>query len=231
MEKEFDLDGIVPWGRTFDEYCAFFALSDIASLRSGAVLDAGGGPSSFVAQATKLGIDATAVDPIYGIDGAQIRARFEAICPAMLQGMIRASYRFVWSYYSSPDDVMSRRRRALDDFLLHYEAGKESGRYVRGQLPFLPFATGQFSLALCSHLLFLYSDELDEEFHVASLLELLRVANEARVFPLISLDGQRSPHVEATMEALTRRAFRCEIVAVPFEFQCGAHEMLRAWRS
>ena len=83
----------------------------------------------------------------------------------------------------------------------------------------------------CSHLLFLYSQELDLEFHLSALSELTRVAAEVRVFPMISLDGTPSPHVEACRQFLERRNVRVAIEAVPFEFQRGADRVFRAWRT
>ena len=46
-----------------------------------------------------------------------------------------------------------------------------------------PLADDSFDLALCSHLLFLYTDHLDAAFHIAAVQELLRVAGEVRIFP------------------------------------------------
>lgn len=231
MTKEFDCDGIVPWGRTYDEYCAFFALGDEALSNQEPVLDVGAGPSSFTAEIAARGISGTAADPIFAASGGQIRDRFDQVYPAMVEGLQRASYRFVWRYYAGPEDVFRRRRRALDTFLADYADGRDAGRYVPGELPALPFADDQYCLALCSHLLFLYSYELDEAFHIASLLELLRVAREVRIFPLLTMDGKRSPHVQPVMDSLVRAGFGCELTAVPFEFQQGACEMLRARRS
>ena len=76
-------------------------------------------------------------------------------------------------------------RRFLDDF----EVGLRAGRYIAGELPRLPFAEQSFQLALCSHFLFLYTNQLSEAFHVESVLELCRAAGEVRIFPLVSLDG------------------------------------------
>src|SRR5690606_4637741 len=46
---EFGLNGVAPWGRRFDEYRAFFALDGLAG--GADILDAGGGPASFAAEA------------------------------------------------------------------------------------------------------------------------------------------------------------------------------------
>ena len=96
------------------------------------------------------------------------------------------------------------------------------GRYVAASLPILPFVDRQFSLALVSHLLFLYSEQFDLGFHVAAFEELLRVAHEVRVFPLLGLDRTWSPHVGPVRDHLERAGFEVEVVAVEYEFQRAA---------
>lgn len=49
--------------------------------------------------------------------------------------------------------------------------------------------SGKFDIALSSHFLFFYSAQLSAEFHLQALREMLRVAREVRVFPLLALDG------------------------------------------
>jgi hypothetical protein len=48
---------------------------------------------------------------------------------------------------------------------------------------------------------------------------VLRVAGELRIFPLVGLDRQWSPHVGPVCEHLTRGGFEVEVVAVEYEFQ------------
>jgi hypothetical protein len=74
------------------------------------------------------------------------------------------------------------RLDALRRFLTNFDKGKREGRYVAASLPTLPFADGQFSLALVSHLRFLYSEQFDLDSHIAAFEELLRLAHEVRVF-------------------------------------------------
>src|SRR3954463_1776684 len=62
------------FGRTFEEYTRFFAL-DPAALRRLSVLDVAAGPSSFTAEAVRHGIDAVAVDPLYGRGAGELSAR------------------------------------------------------------------------------------------------------------------------------------------------------------
>jgi hypothetical protein len=58
---------------------------------------------------------------------------------------------------------------------------------------------------------------------------MLRVAEEVRVFPLLTLDGVRSPHLDFVTEKLTNSGLVVEIERVAYEFQQGGNDMLRAW--
>lgn len=70
-----------------------------------------------------------------------------------------------------------------------------------------------------SHLLFLYSEHLDAAAHVGSAFELLRVAEEVRIFPLVTLGRRWSPHVETVRTALEAAGCTVEIVTTSYEFQ------------
>ena len=50
----FTIDGVVPWGRTMDEYCGMFDLGE-RELR-GRILGCGDGPASFNAEMTAQGV-------------------------------------------------------------------------------------------------------------------------------------------------------------------------------
>ncbi len=225
--RNFRLDGVVPWGRQLDEYRAFFALDDV--MPSANILDIGGGPSSFTSEAVAGGFDVTAVDPIYAFDGPAIRAQFDATSKALRAGMHAAAYRFNWGFYGSETQVHRRRQTALELFLTDF-ALAGSRRYVAAALPNLAFDDGAFDLALISHFLFLYGDELDGVFHIAALREALRVAGEVRVFPLVNLDGRPSSHLPGVIRALETDGYRVTLQSVDFEFQVGATKMLRIRR-
>ena len=114
-------------------------------------------------------------------------------------------------------------------FLEDYDQGNAEGRYLPHELPCLPFENGAFDLALCSHLLFTYSERLSADFHVNAVLEMCRVAKEFRIFPLLEMSGKPSRHVAAVCELLDGQGFRWSIEAVEYEFQGGANKMLRVW--
>lgn len=225
---EFGLKGVAPWGRRFDEYRAFFALDGLAG--GADILDAGGGPASFAAEARAHDLHVIAADPLYACDGASIRCRFEETRADMMAGLRAARYRFDWSRYGSPENVERIRREALELFLDDF-AREGRRRYVPAALPRLPFPDDAFALALSSHLLFLYGDRLGRAFHVAAIRELMRVAPEARIFPLVNLDGRPSSHLPDVMNELEACGLMPELVPVPFEFQRGATRMLRVRRA
>ena len=223
------LSEIIPWGRSFDEYRLMFGLSerDLA----GRILGCGDGPASFNAEATALGHAVISCDPIYAFSTDEIRQRVEDSHETVISQVRTIREGFVWNYFQDPDHLGRARLAAMSRFLEDFEKGKAEGRYVTASLPSLPFEDGQFDLALCSHLLFLYSDQLSLDFHRASIEELLRVASEVRIFPLLSLDRRPSPHVEPLVTYLAEKGWRTEVLPVPYEFQRGGNRMLRIGRN
>lgn len=129
----------------------------------------------------------------------------------------------------SPEELGQLRMAAMKEFLNDYELGKREGRYQVCELPRLPFADGQFDIALCSHLLFTYSQQLSAEFHWQAIMEMCRAAKQVRVFPLLDHGGQPSPHLEVVRRCLDERGYRSAIEAVDYESQWGGNEMLQVW--
>lgn len=224
----FSLDDVVPWGRSFDEYCRMFALAP-ADLGQ-RILGCADGPASFNAAGTRRGVRVISADPLYQWTGAQIQQRIDATAPTVLQQTRRNSEAFVWDAIPSVEALGEARLRAMAEFLADYEQGRAEYRYVTAALPWLPFDVGAFDLALCSHFLFLYSEQFDEAFHRLAVREMARVATELRIFPLLALDGRPSPHVDACVEELRSIGRRVVIERVDYEFQRGGNEMLRASR-
>jgi hypothetical protein len=221
----FTLESVVPWGRSFDEYCAMFALSDRDF--AGRILDCAAGPASFNAEATQRGRSIVSCDPLYQCEAAGIEARLAATCEDVLEQTRRNTSEFVWSSIRSVDELKALRLSAMQRFLDDFPAGRREGRYVNAELPTLPFADQSFDLALSSHFLFLYTEQFDQIFHRASILELCRVARELRVFPLLALGAVRSRHVDPIVDDLGRRGFAVSIDRVPYEFQRGGNQMMR----
>jgi len=210
--------------RAYDEYVAFFDL-DASALIGKRVLDCSAGASSFVARLHRLGVDAVAVDPAYDLPHDRLA---EVAATGLRDGnAIAADFpdRFTWQWYGSVEAREKMRTRALAEFVL--DLAEHPSRYVAASLPTLPFDDGAFDLAVCSHLLFTWADQLGYDWHLASLRELARVANEARVFPTVMQGaGDAVPFWDDLMAALRADGLVVDVRKVDYEFQVGAREML-----
>lgn len=219
------LDRVIPWGRSLDEYIKMFDLQpDDLKLT---ILDCAGGPASFNAEMTRQAYNVISCDPVYQFSAAEIAERIEDTYPIVLDGVRAASDSYVWENIRSPEELGDVRMAAMKTFLEDFPAGFQKKRYLAHGLPVLPFNNNEFDLALCSHFLFSYSEQLSEEFHVASILEMSRVAKEVRIFPLLDISGEVSPFLEPIMNKLANNRFTVEIRRVPYQFQKGGNQMLR----
>jgi ubiquinone/menaquinone biosynthesis C-methylase UbiE len=118
----------------------------------------------------------------------------------------------------------------MNHFLEDFATGLTDGRYIEGALPELPVDDNQFDLALCANFLFLYSDQLSQEFHLQSLRELCRVAEQVRIFPLHDLSNQPSIHLDSVAKALSEDGYDVQQQRVNYEFRHGSVKMLNIKR-
>lgn len=134
-----------------------------------------------------------------------------------------------WSYLGSPEAVVRAFEVAAELFATDY--APDGRRYVAAELPTLPFGDGWFRLTLSSHLLFVYPDQLDFDWHLASLLELVRVtAGEVRVYPVVDTVGRAYPRLDELRAALDGLAVRSELRTANCAWQPGGDQLLACWR-
>jgi hypothetical protein len=165
--------------------------------RSRSILGCGDGPSSFNSEATANGMRVVSVDPIYDLRAEEIQSRIDSTTAT------------------------------TQKFLADYPEGLTQGRYVTGAVPELPFMDSTYDLALCSHFLFLYSQQHDAAIALAAIRELCRVAEEVRIFPLLELGSVPSRHLPAVTASLRELGFQVDRVPVTYEIQKGGNEMMR----
>lgn len=194
---------------------------------NGTILGCADGPAGFNAEMNRRGRLVISCDPIYSLTKQQLKAQIKHASAVISEQTRKNMGNFVWSSIGSIEELCDIRTAAMRKFLDDYEQGKEQGRYIVAELPSLPFDKGAFDIALCSHFLFLYSDRLSLDFHHKSILQLCRVADEVRVFPLIDLDLKPSPYVQPIASGLEKDGFMVSIERVDYEFQRGGNEMLR----
>lgn len=226
----YKLENVVPWGRNLNEYIKMFNLtSKELQLK---ILDCAGGPASFNVEMTKQGYSVISSDPIYQFSVVEITQRIQETAQKIVEGTQATRDAFVWEDIQSPEHLKEVRMAAMAKFLEDLPTGIQQGRYITSELPTLPFDNNQFELALCSHFLFTYSDLLSEEFHLASIQELCRVATEVRIFPLLnSFSAEVSELVPLVRKSLSLQGYNLEIKQVPYEFQKGGNQMLKIWKS
>lgn len=221
------------FGRSLAEYQVFFGLraADYVGRR---VLDVGAGPSSFAAEAACAGVDVTAVDPLYRCNEHALRMRATDGLNRMHASMRARPEMFRLRSFASLESAEADRGRAAARFLADYYTGVAVGRYVAAALPGLPFGSAGFDLVLCGHLLFVYDDRLDLDFHVAACRELVRVTRpgaEVRLHPIVNLRGDPSPHLAPVREALAVHGISSDIIEVDYEFFRGTTRTLVLRRS
>jgi SAM-dependent methyltransferase len=224
----FMLNEVIPWGRSFEEYVALFNLQESDLQKR--ILGCGDGPAAFNCELSLRGGQIFSVDPIYAFGSEDIRGRIEATFNEVLEKVRQNREEFVWGQITSPGELGQVRMAAMETFLADFETGKQTGRYIAAELPALPFADDSFDLVLCSHLLFLYSPQLSLEFHLQAIGEMLRLAPEVRIFPLLELGSKPSRHLDAVMASLESQGHQLQIETTVYEFQKGGNQLLRIVR-
>ncbi|MGA1790195.1 MAG: SAM-dependent methyltransferase [bacterium] len=208
-----------------DEYIKMFSLTrDELRLK---ILSCADGPASFNSELTKYGGVVTSVDPIYQFTAFEIKQRIDEAYEEVLQQTHQNKDAYVWENISSVEELGKIRMAAMKRFLSDFEAGKMQKRYLAYELPVLPFCDKAFDIALCSHFLFTYTDHLSFDFHYESIKEMSRVAQEVRIFPVLTLDGSVSKHLQPIIDKLSAQNINVSIEQVEYEFQLGGDKMLK----
>ncbi|HEX9063335.1 MAG TPA: SAM-dependent methyltransferase [Clostridia bacterium] len=218
-------ESVVPWGRLFEEYIDMFRLSSSDLDKN--ILGCGDGPASFNSTMTKKNKKVISIDPIYQLSKEAIEKRIEETYEIVLSQTSQNTDKFVWTKIKDVAELGNIRMKAMKEFLDDYNLGKAEKRYIFAELPTLPFKDLQFDLALSSHFLFLYTDNLSLDFHMKAIDEMLRVSKEVRIFPILDVNAQKSPYVDKVIAKYNKEGYIAGEVKVNYEFQKGGNLMLR----
>ncbi|MDE0012452.1 MAG: class I SAM-dependent methyltransferase [Candidatus Poribacteria bacterium] len=225
INTDFHYKDIVPWGRSFDEYLDMFNLSEDDLARD--IVGVGDGPASFNFRMNQRGTPIISVDPIYQFSEVELRQRIQETYDDVIAQARLNQDKFVWTKFSSVDELAKVRMQAMDEFCRDFESGKQQGRYINASLPNLPFPDGHFDLVLSAHLLFFYSANRDLAFHLDGIRELLRIGTEVRIFPIVDVNSNPSPFLSPVIDELKKENIACSVKHVPYHFQKTGNEMLR----
>jgi hypothetical protein len=218
----FKYDEVVPWGRNYEEYCRMFDLSPVDLKKR--ILGCGDGPASFNSICNMNGGNVISLDPIYSLSKEQISERIRITFDNVISQTRKNLDKFRWDEIGSVEALGKIRMNAMNQFLETYEHGKENGKYVFGTLPQIPFPDDSFDISLSSHFLFLYSENLNYEFHYDSICEMLRISSEVRIFPLLDVNARKSAYVDRIIRDLHQ--YNVELRKVKYEFQINGNELM-----
>ena len=220
------LENVVPWGRNLNEYKKMFLLTPEDLLSK--ILGCADGPSSFNYELTLANGKVTSIDPIYEFSKEEIQQRINDTSQTVSQQLRLNQNDFIWKDIKDVNELIAIRLEAMNDFLNDYDKGLKEKRYIHEVLPELSFEENSFDLVLCSHFLFLYSDNFDTDFHINSILKMCKIAKkEVRIFPIVDLKNNKSKHLDRVLNSLDEKGFCSELVKTQYEFQKGGNEMLR----
>jgi hypothetical protein len=133
-----NIDRIAFFGRTYAEYVDMFGL-DESVMKQGRILDCPAGASSLAAESHRLGLDVIGCDILYGMSAHDLYEKGRNDIQHVFEKFDEAEKLYVWKYYKNKNEVMALRTKALELFIEDFGIGFKEGRYVRAELPRLPF--------------------------------------------------------------------------------------------
>lgn len=220
------LNEIVPWGRSGEEYARMFGLTagDLAGRR---LLSFGDGPSDFNLWARPQCAQVQSVDPFYAFDPEAIAQRIEVVRPDIARGLTEHRDAFHWEAFATPEAMVEDRLATMARFLADFRTHRgNDDRYLASALPDTEGLIDA-DLGLCSHLLFLYSAQLDADTHWAWLMAMLSKVTELRVYPLVRLDGAASEHLAPMQARLADAGYRVRLQPCSYRVQRHAYHYLQ----
>lgn len=221
--------GVAMTCRSFKEYEEMFML-DEHSLKKGRVLDVASGGSSFVAELSKRGYDAVAVDPLYRLSVEEMNTFGNKEIEIAAQKLEKVKHLYEWDSYESLDAHNEIRVHSFQQFLDSYKQDVKKKKYVTASLPSFPFDDDTFSLILCNHFLFLYQEQFDFKFHLEAIEEMIRVTKKGgsiRIYPIVDFKYQIYPHLDELIETLNKIDVSAKIYGTNFRFLPSANHFLQ----
>lgn len=216
------IDGLAAINYGKEDIINMFSLTgdELAAMR---IFHCYAGGSVFAAQMQQQPHPVIACDPLYTKPVSEIKAKLEQTQQALL------THPEKYAITREQAEIFVRSHQAKMQLLLaDLPKGIQEKRYTGDHFPTLTYEKEAFDLALIAHYLFT-DDKLDTAFQITALQELMRIANEVRVFPLITRSGALAMGVGEVVAALQNLGFGVEIRSVPFMLQKQGNAMLRVW--
>ena len=214
---------ILSLGRSLQEYVDMFALTTGDLQRP--ILSVAAGGSSLGAELRSSNPAVTSLDPLYAQPPAAVEQRITQQLQCLEHMIDGGSPEWVWSYHGGKQGLLASRTKTLHAFLDDYRLHHSSDKYLTDALPFVATEC-TYDLCLCSHFLFLYCNLLDYDFHIASVRRLLEIANEIRIYPIMTQELVQYPQLDTLRDELQQKGVRSHRVPVPYRLRRGSDHML-----
>lgn len=215
------------WGYGQTEYEAMFQLTKEDYEAS--ILEFGAGASSFNAEMYQQGRQVTSIDSLFDLSHTVLTQEVDTIFENTLKQIQLNQEYYNLKAYGDLKGLIAHRKKGLEQFFSDYPVGLEQGRYRSFDGLPLAYDNYAFNLALVCHHLFVGHDLKDLDEHVAIIKELVRVAGEVRIFPLIDKYGQTSNLLGPVLLALQQLEVGTEVKEVPSQLQPTGNAMLKVW--
>ncbi|MCW2118538.1 hypothetical protein [Flavobacterium sp. 7A] len=219
----FELDKVVPWGRSLAEYIQLFNLTN--SDLDKKIISFGDGPASFNSEMYALNKTIISLDPLYQFTKNSIEDRISETKVAVMEQMKANQDNYIWTTIKNTEELEQIRMQAMSTFIKDFEVGKRQRRYINHELPNpTNYMDLEFELGLSSHFLILYS-QLGLDFHLKAISEMLRISKEIRIFPILDLNGG-VPDILYEIIKHFNNDFCIRIDTCEYEFQKNGNRML-----
>lgn len=225
--------GVAMTCRSFKEYQEMFML-DEQLFKKGRILDVASGGSSFVAELTKQGYDAVAVDPFYKLSVEEMNKHGFKEMKMAAEKLEKVKHIYKWDSYKDLDSHNNIRSLSFQQFIDSYKQDIKKEKYIPASLPSLPFKDDTFSLTFCNHFLFLYQEQFNFQFHLEAILEMIRVTKKGGsvyIYPLVDFKYQNYPHLNKLIESLIEIGVSPKVNETNFRFLPSANHFLKIDKS
>ncbi len=216
----------VLWGHHLKDYREMFDLQDDDLKRN--ILEFGCGATSFNAEMTKLGHHVTSCDPLFSQPKEELKQEVFEIFDSTVSELELMRQQFQLKSDDEIQRLVASRKQGIETFFADFDQGIKEKRYIscdKGKT--LPFKQYEFGLGLINHYLFVnYADHGVDE-HVSLIEDMVRVAGEVRVFPLLDKSGKISKLLGPVMLSLQKKQLGVEIRQVNSNLKRAGNAMLR----
>jgi hypothetical protein len=220
--KNLSAQNLLGWGLNLADYKDMFDLNDTDLNKT--ILDYHAGPSTFNSELSQQAKRIISLHPLYALPLKELSETLTEKTTQLADLIHTQAQDFAWDQYATPAALIDARQTRIDAFLADFPTGLAEGRYIDT----LPPAPPHFELALLSHALF--SEQQDDlDHHLATINQLIHIADEVRIFPLLDQHGQISSLVGPISLALQQQNFGVEIREVTYHLQPNDNAMLRIW--